>query len=267
MSQETRPTILIAEDDVGSRRYLADQLTADDCDVLEADDAGGALRALATKFPDLVVLDVSLAEGTSGLDVLRAVRGADRATSSIDPYIPILVISGRSRSAERIRALELGADSFMPKPYSYGEIWVQMRALLRRSSGRDRTSRIRVGALEIDPGSRSVWLSGRPIRLTATEFALLRVLASQPTTVRTKPELLKAVWGYHGHASTRTLDSHVCRLRNKLRTPNATFIRNTWGIGYRLLDDPVPVAEPAPARVWRPRSTADLRLVADRAAR
>jgi DNA-binding response OmpR family regulator len=243
MSLETRPTILIAEDDPGTRRYLGDQLQADDCAVVFADDARGALRALATKFPDLLLLDVSLAEGTSGLDVLRAVRSADRATSRIDPYIPILMLSGRSRTTERVRAMELGADAYLCKPFVYAEVHSHVRALLRRAAGRDRTARIRVGALEIDPGARTVWLAGRPVRLTSTEFALLRVLASAPTTVRTKQELCRAVWGHDGRGSSRTLDSHICRLRSKLRTPNATFIRNSWGIGYRLVDDPVPRPE------------------------
>lgn len=257
MTLETRPTILLAEDDPGTRRFLSDQLKADGCDVVAVDDARGALRALATKYPDLLLLDVSLAEGTSGLDVLRTVRGADRATSRIDPYIPILVLSGRSRTTERVRAMELGADAFLAKPYAYAEVHSHVRALLRRSAGRDRTARVRVGALEIDPGSRGVWLSGRPVRLTATEFALLRVLAAAPTTVRTKPELLKAVWGYSGRATSRTLDSHICRLRTKLRTPNATFIRNSWGIGYRLVDDPV--VRPEASEVVRATATGSAR--------
>jgi DNA-binding response OmpR family regulator len=248
MTLETRPTILIAEDDPGTRRFLGDQLVLDDCDVVSTDDAGGALRALATKFPDLLLLDVSLAEGTSGLDVLRTVRAADRATSRIDPYIPILMLSGRSRTTERVRAMELGADAYLCKPFAYAEVHSHVRALLRRASGRDRTARVRVGTLEIDPGSRMAWLSGRPVRLTSTEFTLLRALAAAPTTVRTKNELVRAVWGHDGRTASRTLDSHICRLRAKLRTPDATFIHNAWGIGYRLVDDPLSRPEPAPAR-------------------
>lgn len=250
MTLETRPTILIAEDDPGTRRFLGDQLVLDDCDVVSTDDAGGALRALATKFPDLLLLDVSLAEGTSGLDVLRAVRAADRATSTIDPYIPILMLSGHSRTTERVRAMELGADAYLCKPFAYAEVHSHIRALLRRAAGRDRTARVRVGALEIDPGARMAWLCGRPVRLTSTEFALLRALAAAPTTVRTKAELARAVWGFDGRTTSRTLDSHICRLRAKLRTPDATFIHNSWGIGYRLLDDPVPQAEPVRRRAF-----------------
>lgn len=257
---ETRPTILLAEDDPGTRRHLGDQLAADDCDVLVAEDARGALLKLETKFPDLLVLDVALAEGTSGLDVLRTVRAADRATSRLDPYIPILVLSGRARTDDRVRAMELGADAFLPKPFAYAEVHGQIRALLRRASGRERTARLRIGALEVDPASRTAWLSGRPVRLTQTEFTLLRVLAASPTTVRTKAELIKAVWGYQGRTSSRTLDSHICRLRSKLRTPDATFIRNSWGIGYRLVDDPVlpPEADAVVAAV-APRQLAGAR--------
>jgi DNA-binding response OmpR family regulator len=244
--EETRPTILIAEDDPGTRRYLGDQLTADDCDVVSTDDARGALRALATKFPDLLLLDITLAEGTSGLDVLRAVRAADRSTSTIDPYIPILMLSGRSRTTERVRAMELGADAYLCKPFAYAEVRSHIRALLRRANGRDRTARIRIGPLEIDPSSRTAWLSGHNIRLTSTEFALLRALAISPSTVRTKNELTRAVWGIDGRTSSRTLDSHICRLRAKLRTPETTFIHNSWGIGYRLIDNPTfqPLPEP-----------------------
>jgi DNA-binding response OmpR family regulator len=145
-------------------------------------------------------------------------------------------LSMRTPTAIGVRSATTNAHA---KPFAYAEVHGQIRALLRRAAGRERTARMRVGALEVDPASRTAWLCGRPVRLTQTEFALLRVLASSPTTVRTKPELIKAVWGYQGRTSSRTLDSHICRLRSKLRTPNATFIRNSWGIGYRLVDDPV----------------------------
>jgi DNA-binding response OmpR family regulator len=155
----------------------------------------------------------------------------------MDPHLPMLMLSGRCGETDRIRAFEAGADDFVAKPFFYGELRGRVRALLRRSDHRHRTARVRVGTLEIDPASRSVWVGGRAVTLTATEFALLRVLAASPTAVCTKAELLKAVWGFQGRSSTRTLDSHVCRLRKKLRAHDEAFIRNTWGIGYRLVDD------------------------------
>ena len=107
------------------------------------------------------------------------------------------MLSGRSRTTERVRAMELGADAYLCKPFAYAEVHSHIRALLRRASGRDRTARVRVGALEIDPGARMAWLGGRPVRLTSTEFALLRALAVAPTTVRTK-----ATWPGRSGAST-----------------------------------------------------------------
>jgi DNA-binding response OmpR family regulator len=90
----------------------------------------------------------------------------------------------------------------------------------------------------VDPASRDVRVDGRPVSLTQTEFALLRILAGAPTTVHTKDDLLKTIWGYHGRSTTRTLDSHACRLRHKLGVHGDRFVINVWGVGYRLIDDP-----------------------------
>jgi DNA-binding response OmpR family regulator len=237
MKPDTPATILVAEDDAPTRTFLADELTADGSELLVVGSAGDALRALETKFPDLAILDVGLPDG-SGLDVVRRVRRADGLASRIDPDVPVLMLSGRAGETDRIRAFEAGADDFVAKPFSYGELRGRVGALLRRSDHRRRVSRVRVGSLEIDPSSRSVWVEGTLVPLTATEFTLLRVLAASPTTVFTKGDLLKAVWGFSARSSTRTLDSHVCRLRKKLREHDADLIRNTWGVGYRLVDDP-----------------------------
>ncbi|HEY6760801.1 MAG TPA: response regulator transcription factor [Baekduia sp.] len=236
MTQDTPATILVAEDDATTRTFLADELTADGSELLVVDCTSDALRLLETKFPDLAILDVSLPDG-SGLDVVRRVRASDGLGSRIDPELPLLVLSGRSGETDRVRAFDAGADDFVAKPFHYGELRGRVRALLRRSDHRRRVSRVRVGTLEIDPAARAVRVEGRPVRLTATEFALLRVLAASPTSVCTKADLLKAVWGYQGRSSTRTLDSHICRLRKKLQAYDTRFVRNTWGIGYRLVDD------------------------------
>jgi DNA-binding response OmpR family regulator len=238
MTHDTPATILVAEDDATTRTFLADELTADRCELLVVDTASDALRLLETKFPDLALLDVGLADGSSGLDVARAVRAADGLSSRIDPETPLLVLSGRAGETDRVRAFEAGADDFVAKPFLYAELRWRVRALLRRSEQRRHTGRVRVGTLELDPASRLVRVGGLPVVLTATEFALLRVLAAAPTTVHTKAELLRSVWGYRARSSTRTLDSHVCRLRAKLGAGGDEFVRNVWGVGYRLVDDP-----------------------------
>jgi DNA-binding response OmpR family regulator len=234
---DTPATILVAEDDATTRTFLADELAADGCELLVAETAKDALRLIETKFPDLAVLDVGLPDG-SGLGIVRTIRGADAAASRIDRQLPVLVLSGRSSEHDRLRAFSAGADDFVPKPFSYQEVRARIDALLRRSEGRRRSGRLKVGPLELDPTTRDVRVSGRKVTLTQTEFALLRVLAGSPTTVHSKADLLRTVWGYRAQSSTRTLDSHACRLRQKLGVDGTRFVINVWGVGYRLIDDP-----------------------------
>ena len=237
MTHDTPATILVAEDDATTRRFLADELTADGYELLIAETVTDAVRLLGTKFPDLAILDVGLPDG-SGLDIVRRVRAADGATSRIDRDTPLLLLSGRCAETDRVRAFEQGADDFLAKPFSYPELRGRVAALLRRADGRRRVSRVRVGSLELDPASRSVTVGGQLVELTQKEFALLRVLAAAPTTVHTKGELLRTVWGFRAQGNTRTLDSHACRLRAKLAAGGERFVLNVWGVGYRLVDDP-----------------------------
>jgi DNA-binding response OmpR family regulator len=204
--------------------------------VLIAETAADALRLLETKYPDLAVLDVGLPDG-SGLDIVRNVRAADGLASRMDPETPLLVLSGRCGDNDRVRAFEAGGDDFLAKPFIYAELRARVQALLHRSEGRRRGGRVRVGALELDPASRTVRVGERPVELTQTEFSLLRVLAAAPTTVHTKAELLRSIWGYRSVSESRTLDSHACRLRAKLGIGGERYVFNVWGVGYRLVED------------------------------
>ena len=231
-------TILLVEDDDATRTFLADNLTADGYDVLVADGARDALRLLEAKFPDLVVVDVVLPDA-AGLDLVREVRSADGIASRLDPHTPVLVLSGRSSELDRLRGFERGADDYVVKPFAYTEVRARIEALLRRANLRPGQGTLRVGELRIDPPSRDVTLRGRRIVLSQKEFALLRTLATEPTRVFTKEELLRNVWGFRALGSTRTLDSHACRLRQKLSRGGDRFVLNVWGVGYRLIDGPV----------------------------
>src|SRR4051794_1801955 len=229
-------TILVVEDDDATRTFLADNLTYDGHDVLVADTTRDAQRLLETKFPDLVVLEVALPDG-SGLDLVRRVREADGLASRVNPAAPMVVLSHRDGELDRVRAFEAGADDFVAKPFSYSELRLRLAAVLRRADGGRRSSaRTRVGDLEIDGPARCVSLRGRRVELSQKEFALLRMLASEPTRVWTKEELLRSVWGFQSMGSTRTLDSHACRLRQKLGADGDRFVLNVWGVGYRLVD-------------------------------
>jgi DNA-binding response OmpR family regulator len=241
MTADDASTILVVEDDDATRTFLADNLTADGFELLVADCARDGLRLMETKFPDLVLVDVGLPDA-SGFELLRRVRQADGVASRIDPRTPIVLISGRVSEIDRVRGFERGCDDYVCKPFSYPELRGRVSALLRRVNGRRSLGRLRVGDLEVDPPSREVRLRGARIALSQKEFALLRTLASDPARVFTKDELLRSIWGFRTRGATRTLDSHACRLRQKLAAHGDRFVVNVWGVGYRLLDPVLPVA-------------------------
>jgi DNA-binding response OmpR family regulator len=235
---DDRATLLLVEDDPVVRTFLADNLTADGYAMLVAGTVRDALRTLEYHRPDLAVLDLGLPDG-SGLDVIRRVRAADGVASRLDPTLPLIILTGTAGELDRVRGLELGADDYVAKPFSYGELRLRVAAVLRRTSERLNRGRLRVGELEIDPAARTATLRGRRVPLAAKEFALLRALAARPTAVFTKESLLKDIWGYQDRGATRTLDSHACRVRQKLARDGDRFVVNVWGIGYRLIDGPV----------------------------
>jgi DNA-binding response OmpR family regulator len=229
--------LLLVEDDPVIRTFLADNLTADGYEMLVAGTIEEALRELEYQVPDLAVVDLKLPDG-SGLDLIRRVRAADRVCSRLDPSLPLMILSGSGGELDRVRGFEKGVDDYVIKPFAYGELRLRIAALLRRSRLREGRGRLRVGELEIDPTARETTIRGRRVELAGKEFALLRTLAASPTRVFTKDELLRDVWGFRAAGSTRTLDSHACRLRQKLRVQGDKFVVNVWGIGYRLVDGP-----------------------------
>jgi DNA-binding response OmpR family regulator len=231
-------TLLLVEDDPVLTTFLADNLTADGFELVLADSLRDGLRELEFRRPDLAIVDLGLPDG-SGLELLERVRTADRVASRIDPQLPLIVLTGRSGELDRVRGFERGADDFVAKPFSYSELRLRVVAMLRRTREQRGYGRLRVGELEIDPAAREVRLRGRRIALSQKEFALLRALAAQPTRVLTKEELLRDVWGFRSLGTTRTLDSHACRLRHKLGADGDRFVVNVWGVGYRLVDGPV----------------------------
>jgi DNA-binding response OmpR family regulator len=235
MTHDDASTILVVEDDDATRTFLADNLAADGYDPLVADCAAAGLRLAEQGFPDLALIDVNLPDA-AGFELLRRVRAADGVGSRIDPRLPVVVVTGRSGELDRVRGFAYGADDYVCKPFSYPELRGRIAAVLRRAQRRTTTGRVRVGELEIDPVSREVLLGGDRLALSQKEFALLRMLAAEPTRVYTKDELLRTIWGFRAKGTTRTLDSHACRLRQKLGARGGSYVLNVWGVGYRLLD-------------------------------
>jgi DNA-binding response OmpR family regulator len=231
--------VLVVDDDQRVRTVVAWQLEADGYAVTEAGDGASALAQIEHNRPDLVVLDLSL-PGVGGLDVLRRVREADGTAAPL----PVIVLSGRSGDTDRIIGLDLGADDYLVKPFSPGELAARVRSVLRRARpGTGSARNAPADGLWVDETSRDVTLDGCPVDLTAKEFDLLAFLVRHPRQVFTRAQLLQHVWGSaKGWQSEATVTEHVHRLRHKLgsRADGRPVVQTVRGVGYRL--------EPADAR-------------------
>src|SRR5690349_12592688 len=199
--REETASLVVCEDDEVTLDLLCEHLAADRFGVLPAPSASDALRLCRYNHPDLLLLDLSLPDA-SGLDVLREIRSADGVESRFDPRLPVIILSGRGADVDRVRGLEAGADDYVTKPFLMPELRARIGSLLRRRTSL-RNGPNRVGDLVIDPFRRRVTVGGIPVSLSKKEFTLLRILASDPTRVFTKEELLRDAWGYKGPSKTR----------------------------------------------------------------
>jgi len=226
-------TVLIVDDEPEIVRLVRDYLERAGFAVVVAGDGGAALHAVRRHRPDLVVLDLGL-PGVDGLDVARTLRR--------DADVPIIMLTARSEEADRVAGLELGADDYVPKPFSPRELVARIRAVLRRTDAALSPAEIvRVGdTVAVDVARREVVVEGRRVDLTATEFTLLLYMARQPGRVFTRAQLLDAVHGVAVESYERAIDAHVKNIRRKIETdPRAPrLLQTVFGVGYR-------VAEPA----------------------
>lgn len=225
-------TLLIATADQPRREFLAHQLDADGHTVHVADSPEATTGQLAAHAIDVVLLgDFDSAADAPAL--LRALR-AGQLHTRVHPGQPVVTIGDGSELAT-VRAYEARSDHHLTSDSAYLVVRAVIEAVARRTL-HDITSRhLHVGSLHIDTAARSVEIGGRPVKLSRLEFELLCQLASDPTRVFAKAELMHAVWGYSAPERTRTLDSHACRLRNKLSSEGGDgWIANRWGHGYKL---------------------------------
>ena len=234
--------VLLTSNDRVARARLGDNLTADGYEVLEAAAFASARQLLTQTTVDLVVVDRRLPDG-DGLELLRFVRESDAAGSRVDCELPVIIVADKVTAVDRIRAFERGCDDYLGREdLSYTEFRARVAGLLRRRRRTATAARVRVGTLEIDALARQVWVDGRPVALASKEFSLLLVLAGEPGRVFKRAELMAMVWGWSDAGSTaqctRTLDSHVSRLRRKLAAGGVSYVINVWGVGYRLIDLP-----------------------------
>ena len=232
MALSAAPTVLIVEDHELTRCFLEENLAADRYLTLSAATLAEARRLIRGGGPAIAILDLGLPDG-DGLDLLTELRDPE---IGLDPHLPVLVLSGRAGEVHRVRGLSRGADDYLGKPFSYIELRARLEALLRRSTRRPGTGRVRIATLEIDSQAHEVWVEGARVHLSRKEFGLVRMLASAPTRTFSRDELLREVWGFQSPGTTRTLDTHAYRLRHKLGTGRIPFIVTVWGVGYRLCD-------------------------------
>jgi len=224
--------VLVVDDEEQMRRALSSVLRTRNWVVDLADSGKAALEAAALHTPDIVVLDLTLPD-MSGHDVCRELRQWYAG--------PILVLSVRSSEDDKIRALDLGADDYLTKPFSTGELLARMRALLRRAAAGDTmASEVRAGDLLVDIARRRVTVAGAEVRLTRTEFDILALLARNVDRVVTSNMVLEEVWGAEYIGDTQTLRTHMSHLRKKIERPGdvSRHILTEPGVGYRLLGEP-----------------------------
>lgn len=227
----TRPLrVLVVDDEPTVHRFLAPALVANDYDVLRADTGAEALKGIAAGAPDVVVLDLGLPD-MDGKDVITRVREWSD--------VPIIVLSAREREAEKIAALDRGADDFVNKPFGVGELMARLRAAVRHRMQRaGEAPVVRIGTLEVDVPRRQVARAGRNVQLTPKEFDVLTLLARHAGKVVTHKHLLSAVWGPAHEHDTQYLRVYVGQLRQKIEEDPSepAVILTEPGIGYRLAE-------------------------------
>jgi two-component system, OmpR family, phosphate regulon response regulator PhoB len=230
-----RERILVVEDEPDLSEVLAYNLEKEGFDVEVAVRGDSGLEAARRNPPDLILLDLML-PGLGGLEVARALQ-RDPNTARI----PIVMLTARGEEVDRIVGLELGADDYISKPFSPREVVLRVKAVLRRRAPQPTTDAapeggseiLEIGGIRLDLGGHRLWVEGQEIALTATEFRLLHLLMERGGRVQTRSRLLSDVWGYADDIDSRTVDTHIRRLRRKLG-PEAERIETLIGVGYRL---------------------------------
>ena len=222
-------SILLVEDEKALRTTLSDRLRSEGYVVDTAADGHEGLEKASSHPFDLIILDVMLPR-RSGLDVCRDIRSAGMAT-------PILILTVRNETVDKVVGLKLGADDYVTKPFEAAELLARIEVLLRRAPVHTGHGVHQFGTIRVDVREGQVTRDGKPIYLTAREFQLLRYLMDRAGTTVPRDELLRSVWGYDADTFTRTVDTHVASLRQKLEQnpKKPELILSVSGVGYRFM--------------------------------
>jgi two-component system OmpR family response regulator len=219
------PTVLVVDDEPPSVDVVSYALAGAGLRVRAAGDGVRALEILDAEPVDLVVLDVVLPE-LDGLSLCRRLRAARRA-------VPIVFLSSRGEEVDRILGLELGGDDYLAKPFSPRELVSRVQAVLRRSAGAEAGGGVVHGRLTIDVAAHRVCVGGARVELTPTEFGVLLALLERPGRVLSRAQLIDRAYRHDNHITERTIDTHVRRLRGKLRRLGVDPVETVFGLGYR----------------------------------
>jgi two-component system phosphate regulon response regulator PhoB len=225
--------ILVIEDEADIRQVLDYNLRTAGHDVIAVERGREGLLAAREQRPDLVLLDLMLPD-VSGTEICRAIKD-DPSTRTT----PVVMLTARAEEIDRVVGFEIGADDYVTKPFSVRELVLRIRAVLRRSETRGgEANLVEFGALRIDRDAHRVWVDGDEVELTALEFKLLVTLYDRRNRVQSRGSLLDHVWGIDTKISTRTVDAHVKRLREKIGSAR-DYIETVRGVGYRFAEDPI----------------------------
>jgi DNA-binding response OmpR family regulator len=221
--------ILVVDDDKKIVELVTLYLKKDGYHVLAAYDGRQAIELARHKQPDLIVLDLMLPQ-VDGTDVCRILRA--------ESQVPIIMLTGRSTDDDKLQGLDLGADDYMTKPFNPRELLARIRAVLRRTAGKQEPSlsEIRFGEMVVDFVRHQVWASGQVVNLTPTEFRLLEVLVREPGRAFSRLELLEQAFGYDYEGLERTVDVHIMNLRKKIEPEpgRPRYVVTVPGLGYRF---------------------------------
>jgi DNA-binding response OmpR family regulator len=235
MADSAPHSILVVDDETTIREVIRRYLERDGFAVREAADGYAALDAIGEALPDLIVLDLML-PGVDGLTLTRQLRG--QTSPDERRRIPIIMLTAKGETSDRIRGLDLGADDYLAKPFSPQELVSRVKAVLRRASdqGPAPGQALEFDGLRLDPTSRTVTVRDQDVPLTAKEFDMLWFFARHPRQVFTRSQLLDHVWGYEFYGDPSTVTVHIRRLREKIeRDPSQPrYILTIWGVGYKF---------------------------------
>ena len=219
--------VLLVEDEPDLNETISFNLDSEGYEVASVFNGKDALKAIEKKKPDLILLDLMLPD-MSGLEICRELRSSKKTKK-----IPIMMVTAKGEEVDRIVGFELGADDYIVKPFSIREFMLRVSAMLKRTDNKSDADLITFDSLEIDLAAHRVKLDDKEIALTAKEFALLQYLTERMGRVQTRDALLDDVWGYNSEVTTRTVDTHVKRLRSKLKDVGRN-IETVRGVGYRF---------------------------------